>query len=57
MFFCFLYRFNSVVGIEMIDNINKIEYRFDFMVLIGKFGMKKVNYWCFKSFFIRGREG
>lgn len=41
----------------MIDNINKTEHRFDSMASIGKFGMKKVNYWCFKSSPIRGREG
>ncbi|XP_020605537.1 meiotic recombination protein SPO11-like [Orbicella faveolata] len=35
---CFLpYRFNSAVGIEMIDNINKTEHRFDSMASVGKF--------------------
>jgi len=39
----FSYRFNSAVGIEMIDNIQKTEQRFDSMASIGKFGMRKTN--------------
>jgi len=39
--FFFPYRFNSAVGIEMIDNVNKTEHRFDSIASVGKFGMKK----------------
>lgn len=40
--FWVFYRFNSVVGIEMIDDVSLMEYRFDFIVLIGKFGNIRV---------------
>lgn len=32
-------RFNSAVGIEMIDNISQTEHRFDSTASVGKFGM------------------
>lgn len=32
-------RFNSAVGIEMIDDISKTEHKFDSIASVGKFGM------------------
>lgn len=36
--FWVFYRFNSAVGIEMIDDVSLTEHRFDSIASIGKFG-------------------
>ncbi|KAJ7387730.1 endodeoxyribonuclease [Desmophyllum pertusum] len=42
-------RFNSAVGIEMIDNINKTEHRFDSAASIGKFAATlRIMAFCYR---------
>lgn len=36
-------RFNSAVGIEMIDDISKTEHKFDSIASVGKFGIHKYS--------------
>lgn len=40
--FCLFNRFNSAVGIEMIDDVNQTEHRFSSMASVGKFGNTRV---------------
>ena len=37
-------RFNSAVGIEMIDDISKTEHKFDSIASVGKFGMYQESF-------------